>query len=310
MMDDGRQRGPKATGASPYPDPNRPPPPPDASMTRKLARLNPLGRALASALTALAEEDEFDLLTTTTRPALDVPAGEATNKGKDDDSSSESSNGSGRKRGRKRARSATGEDDSVDGGEEDIDPMSSTSLPPSNAKVDAKMKEHLLQTFGDAVASTDWYGTDTNPSISSSSNSTVLQRNEQQRHTSPAIPPPAALLRGKVRHYNRVGGQWRILAKDVEIRPRVGLEVRGKSTWKRADRQSLWDRSLEEEEERGPAAAGAGAGAASATENSADSVTAAESSSKDSNLEGLGLDIDGNTIKVKGDVLILAYDDV
>eukprot|EP00562_Extubocellulus_spinifer_P034680 CAMPEP_0178694624 /NCGR_PEP_ID=MMETSP0699-20121125/8357_1 /TAXON_ID=265572 /ORGANISM="Extubocellulus spinifer, Strain CCMP396" /LENGTH=285 /DNA_ID=CAMNT_0020340139 /DNA_START=12 /DNA_END=869 /DNA_ORIENTATION=- len=282
-----------ATNTSPYPDPNRPPPPPDASVTRTFARLNPLGRALASALTTLEDEDEFDTIATSLGD--DTAAAEA--RGADDtNKSSGSSHESGSKRGKKRPRNSVGEvagTGCADAGEE--------SLPLSRPKVDKKMKEHLLETFGDAVAATDWYGVDTN--AYASDNSTALRENEEQTNdaittsTSTCTPviSPAALLRGKVRHYNRIGGQWRILAKDVEIRPRVNLEGKEgqvrKRAWKKADRKSLWDRSLEEDGRQG------------------DATAAAAATAEDSDLGGLDVDVEGSSIKFKGDVLILAYND-
>lgn len=276
----------RATNTSPYPDPNRPPPPPDASVTSTFARLNPLGRALASALTTLENEDEFDI----------VVAAEA--RGADDTSKSSCSSRESRsKRGKKRPRNSVGEvvgTDSADAGK-NMEPAI-PSLPLSRPKVDKKTKEHLLQAFGDAVTATDWFGIDTN--AGASDNSTTLRGNEGQTNdaitTSTPVISPAALLRGKVRHYNRIGGQWRILAKDVEIRPRVNLEGKDgqvrKRAWKKADRQSLWDRSLEEDERQGNA-------------------TAAAASAEDPDLGGLEMDVEGSSIKFKGDVLILAYND-
>jgi hypothetical protein len=38
--------------------------------------------------------------------------------------------------------------------------------------------------------------------------------------------PPAALLHGKVKYYNRFGGQWRIVVSDAEIRSRVNVDYK------------------------------------------------------------------------------------
>lgn len=35
--------------------------------------------------------------------------------------------------------------------------------------------------------------------------------------------PPAALIKGRMKFYNRFGGQWRILVENAEIRPRVDV---------------------------------------------------------------------------------------
>jgi hypothetical protein len=38
--------------------------------------------------------------------------------------------------------------------------------------------------------------------------------------------PPAALLHGKLKCYNRYGGQWRIIVSDAELRSRVNIDYR------------------------------------------------------------------------------------
>mmetsp|Transcript_6377 Transcript_6377/g.12025 ORF Transcript_6377/g.12025 Transcript_6377/m.12025 type:complete len:222 (+) Transcript_6377:161-826(+) len=48
--------------------------------------------------------------------------------------------------------------------------------------------------------------------------------------------PPAALLHGKVKYYNRFGGQWRIVVSDAEIRSRVNVDY---SRLKKSDNRSL-----------------------------------------------------------------------
>ena len=284
---------------SPYPDPNRPPPPPDASVVSHKARFNPLGRALTKALTALAEED-----------AQRAEGEEPQNEEGDADST-------GYRRGRKRPRRAINDSNNAavgSIGSDDDEPAASASGGTTKLCVDAKMKEHLLRSFGDAVAKTDWYG----------------QHNVKEGQPSntvgahPATNAPAGLFRGKVKHYNRFGQQWRILVEDVQIRPRVRLEKRGsrpirrRGSIKRSERKSLWDRSLEHDEEqiRSAKATDEAAGVRGATSSTRDTAATAEAaatanSSSSSNDAGVEcLDIEGNTIRIKGDVLILAYDDV
>jgi hypothetical protein len=53
--------------------------------------------------------------------------------------------------------------------------------------------------------------------------------------------PPAALLHGKVKYYNRFGGQWRIVISDAEIRPRVNVDY--SNLLKKRDRVSLQETS-------------------------------------------------------------------
>ena len=279
---------------SPYPDPNRPPPPPDASVVSHKARFNPLGRALTKALTALAEED-----------AQRAEGEEPQNEESDADST-------GGKRGRKRPRRAINDiNNAAVGsiGSDDDEPAASASGSTTKLCVDAKMKEHLLQSFGDAVAKTDWYGQN-NVKEGQLSNTDIAH---------PAANAPAGLLRGKVKHYNRFGQQWRILVEDVQIRPRVRLEKRGSrpirrsGSIKRSERQSLWDQSLEHGEEQIRSANATVRGSTSSGRDTAATAEAAATatSSSSSNKAGLEcLDVEGNTIRIKGDVLILAYDDV
>lgn len=80
----------------------------------------------------------------------------------------------------------------------------------------------------------------------------------------------------------------------------------------------MWDRSLEHDQGqiRSANAADEAAGVRAATSSSSDTAATAEAaatatSSSSSNDAGVEcLNIEGNTIRIKGDVLILAYDDV
>ena len=283
---------------SPYPDPNRPPPPPDASVVGHYARMNPLGRALANALTSLAEDDELGMGNDDSSygPSRQHP-GKSDERIDEDEEEQSDDNSTGEKRGRKRPRQKTDCDVSstVDNEKKDATP--------AKVSVDDKLKEHLLQSFGDAVAKTDWYG----------QNNVEEGKSPSTTNKSHPVPKaPSGLLRGKVKHYNRFGRQWRILAEDVEIRPRVRLEkdgrLRRRGHQKRSERQSLWERSLEHDEEQ-IQVAGTGEAAGEAAGDSDDpAAVTASASTNGPDLEGL--DVEGNTVRIKGDVLILAYDDV
>ena len=163
---------------SPYPDPNRPPPPPDASVVSHKARFNPLGRALTKALTALAEEDEPNI----DDGSSSAEGGESQNEESDADST-------GKRRGRKRPRRVISDSNNAAAGSigsDDDEPAASASGSTTKLCVDAKMKEHLLQSFGDAVAKTDWYGQD---NVREGQLSNTLGAH-------PAANAPAGLLRG------------------------------------------------------------------------------------------------------------------
>lgn len=76
------------------------------------------------------------------------------------------------------------------------------------ASISADMTERILQTFGEAVANTNW------------------------------DKEPAALVRGTLKHYTHMNQNWQITVQDVELRPREALGDRHPK--RKRDRQSLW----------------------------------------------------------------------
>lgn len=80
---------------------------------------------------------------------------------------------------------------------------------------DSNMAERVMNSFGRAVAESEWKDC------------------------------PAALLRGRVDHYNKLEQKWRIVVEDAEIRPRVALEARKKQ------KRSLWEHAAASESSRG-----------------------------------------------------------
>lgn len=75
---------------------------------------------------------------------------------------------------------------------------------------DKSMAETVLNSFGRAVAESEWKDS------------------------------PAALLRGRVDHYNKMEQKWRIVVDDAEIRPRVPLN---KGDARKKQKLSLWETS-------------------------------------------------------------------
>jgi hypothetical protein len=99
------------------------------------------------------------------------------------------------------------EQEEEEGKTRDTDEEKKTEQESNTVMIDPEMADNILHSFGRAVAETKWE------------------------------IAPAALLRGRVDHYNRVGGQWRIVVEEAEVRPRVLLD----SNRKRRDRTSLWE---------------------------------------------------------------------
>jgi hypothetical protein len=87
----------------------------------------------------------------------------------------------------------------------------SPSAKPRKAQLDASAVNRILQTFGEAVADTS--------------------TEEDSKK-----PAPAALLSGRLDHYNRVGQNWRIVLDDMKLQPRLPLE----KNRRRSDLHSLW----------------------------------------------------------------------
>lgn len=119
-------------------------------------------------------------------------------------------------------------------------------------------KTKIMKRYGEATAEIDWddrevtttqYKDDLNPKSLSTSSVNVSatdlanpQRNQAiKRRGTDIARPPAAILRGTVSYYNRIGGQWRIVVSNGEIRRRVNLHRKGR--WMRMNEKSLWEQT-------------------------------------------------------------------
>ena len=77
---------------------------------------------------------------------------------------------------------------------------------------------------------------------------TGIHRPTKKRGADTACPP-AAILLGTMTYYNRIGGQWRIVVSDGEIRRRVNFDyTRDEKGKKRKNGKSLWDHSDREDD--------------------------------------------------------------
>jgi hypothetical protein len=203
-------------------------PPADPNLVVKVARLGPLGRCLEEALNELmsrdaeAEMDDINMsmqsaseeehLSARIRQsihttALETPAG----IGNDEhDASCDASVFAERK-----------------------------ELLREACEMDRGMVECLMNTLGESVAQTRWNVADAaKEEEEEEEDSTTLTTTANRQNT---VAPPKALMRGRVDHFNRVSGKWRIVATNVEIRPRVNLDTTHKK--RKRDRSSLWDTS-------------------------------------------------------------------
>eukprot|EP00978_Attheya_sp_CCMP212_P041698 scaffold242451_cov42-Attheya_sp.AAC.1 len=207
-------------------------PPADADLVVKVARLGPLGRCLEEALNDLmsrdAHEAEIDdmsgsedgLASTQKRQSLH------TAPDLDPDPDPETLGG-------------VGNDDEKDASCDPSTVAARKELLREACGVDSGMVECLMNTLGESVAQTRWSVT-----VAEEEDDSIVTTTKSTRERNTVVAPPKALLRGRVDHFNRVGGKWRIVATNVEIRPRVNLNTTttNKRTKKR-DRSSLWDTS-------------------------------------------------------------------
>ena len=194
---------------------------------------------------------------------------------------------------------------------------------------DEKFKTHILEKLSAAHSDIIWQKEDSvsngndndnndssnshDPSSSSgvaTTNVNVSNNNKQKDNpfSRVVVEPPAALLHGTLRYYNKFNGQWRIVVSNPVLRPRVNIDYtkpKSKSKGKKRNRKntniSLWEQSKktfcelknlkrartggEEEDDDG------------------------ESNSNSVINEEFPLSEDG-AITLNGDLVILAYDDV
>jgi hypothetical protein len=108
---------------------------------------------------------------------------------------------------------------------------------PPLIRVDQRMVTSILQVFGKSVAH------------SQQERYSQQQQQQQQRQgtttATASVEPPAALLKGRLKHYNRRNTKWRIVLRDVDFQQRRPLD---KNRRKR-ERPSLWQVGREQQQQ-------------------------------------------------------------
>lgn len=100
-------------------------------------------------------------------------------------------------------------------GEEETSVASRSRVSTASPKLKPEMLDPITKSLGEAIA-----------------------RSQQQQHDHPSPEEAvAAVLRGRVDHYNRRGAKWRIVVDGAEIRRRLPLEGRRRGR----ERPSLWE---------------------------------------------------------------------
>lgn len=96
-------------------------------------------------------------------------------------------------------------------------PDGESSISESEVILTDAFRNQLLSKYGEAIIDAYDNQHDKNQLFQSTPTG-ATERTESE------IPqPPAAILTGKIQHYNRYEGNWRIVISDAEIRPRVNI---------------------------------------------------------------------------------------
>lgn len=94
--------------------------------------------------------------------------------------------------------------------------------PSDKIQLDQPAIKQVLQSFGKAITQ-------------SQHDQQEMELNKEAKATG-NLPAPAALLRGRVDHFNRLGGKWRLVVHDAKI---IGRRPLDRNRRKR-ERPSLW----------------------------------------------------------------------
>lgn len=107
----------------------------------------------------------------------------------------------------------------------------------------------VMRTFGESVVQQQHCQYDEQFDDAMKQQRDLLQQQQQQQRKSKyaanqtdsiSTVAPAAMLRGRMNHYNRYGTKWRIVVDDVEIIPRRPVEAHQLRQMKRDRTMSLW----------------------------------------------------------------------
>jgi len=192
------------------------PPPADPSIAMRVAMMGPLGKCLETALDELLAEDQHD--------------GGGHNHGRRDGSGSN----------HHATLEINGHDDSNgyvstnnNGQLHQENENDSESTTPTrrdhDVTFDAAMKKSILESYCKAVVETK-FDDESNPSSAGATKTSTS-------HTD----APAAMLMGEIDHYNRVGGQWRIVVKNACLKRRSTTHIDNGKTGRSCRKRMVLD---------------------------------------------------------------------
>ena len=225
--------------------PSHRPPPADPSIAGRIATMGPVGKCLETALDELLAEAAGD-------PAMDDDGDDGdcadcgqNNPFKSKRSSSQRSKNEKRKRGTgdiivkySKEREAGGTANNKNSNQETAGASVSELEHPN--RLDSSMKKSILEAYGKAVAETEFdCGTQKSYSATAATSDKSVSSSADDHTTS--IDAPAAMLKGEIDHYNRVGGQWRIVVKNAILKPRMITKVENGMTGRSLRRRTVLD---------------------------------------------------------------------
>ena len=179
--------------------------------------------------------------------------------------------------------------------------------PKISAIIDEQFKHKILNKFGAATSNAfSSEGIKTVNDYTAHMYTTYSSaRASKSKSKSEIVEPPAGILHGKVKYYNRFHGQWRILVSDAEIRPRVNIDFaklkkRDKVSLRTSSRLSL-TKEIQMRRKRGRMNVNV-----NVSSNAGAEAEAGADANSNSNLPTMN---DDGCVKINGDLMILAYDD-
>jgi hypothetical protein len=194
-----------------------PPPPPDAQQVAKdLSCQGIIGFTLKEALEEIVAEQELEQEQIIDQPNLNSTA------------------------------TATEEDETESNQNDDNASEPEVLAQTPLVRVDQSMVTSILQAFGKSVAHSQ------QERYSQQQKQQQQQQQRQQRQGTAAttatasVESPAALLKGRLKHYNRRNTKWRIVLRDVDFQRRRPLD---KNRRKR-ERPSLWQVGREQQQQQ------------------------------------------------------------
>mmetsp|Transcript_3303 Transcript_3303/g.6333 ORF Transcript_3303/g.6333 Transcript_3303/m.6333 type:complete len:343 (+) Transcript_3303:227-1255(+) len=214
------------------------PPPADPSLAGRIAIICPVGRCLETALNELLADDQITTIGRSDSATAATADGDDGDRHHDNNGTITHKNGTKSNKKRKRATeeiNRSQECESVGSGNNNVEEsiheehVARASESRSNVRLDDAMSKSILEAYSKSVVETKFDqekkigGGGALPFPTSSGTKTII--------------PPAAMLKGEIDHYNRVGGQWRIVVKNAVLMERstttVGNGKTGRSLRKR-----------------------------------------------------------------------------